>query len=73
MKHGNKKERRGLTPLRLRGAAGDSVRQDDGNHLIVSHPNMARRCKDCKGRSSFSCDRCAVGLHPQCFYRYHTG
>ena len=33
MKHGNRKERHGLDPLRLRGPAGDSVRQDNGNNL----------------------------------------
>ena len=48
----------------------DIARYDGMNHFIVSC-EQARSCRQCKGRASFRCKKCEVGLHPKCFEVYH--
>lgn len=58
--------------LEVRGAAKDSVRCDGLNHWPQHVGDSNPRCRECKGRSKFMCDKCQVPLHPQCFRPYHT-
>ena len=47
--------------------------QFDGvNHWIVK--GTQRRCSlpGCKGTSKYFCEKCNVGLHPECFRLYHS-
>ena len=48
----------------------DIVRYDGMNHFIVCC-DQARSCRQCKGRASFRCKKCDLGLHPKCFEAYH--
>lgn len=71
-KHGTKRMRPGR-PLILRGLAGDGQRRHSEGHLIVKG-EQKRRCSGvgCSGRTSYECIRCQVGLHPECFFLYHS-
>ena len=71
-KHGTKRLKPGVN-LIVRGAAGDSIRYDNNNHMIRA-TKQTRNCKGpgCKGRANFECIRCNVGLHPNgCFEARH--
>ena len=54
-------------------SAHKEFRYDGMGHLIASCEE-SRRCAypSCKGRARFQCAKCDVGLHPQCFYYYHS-
>lgn len=45
---------------------------DGKNHWIVK--GSQRRCSltGCKGTSKYFCEKCNVGLHPECFKVYHS-
>ena len=67
-KHGTKSLKPG-PHLIVRGAAGDSIRFDDHNHMIRA-TTQTRNCKGpgCKGCANFECIRCNVGLYSNgCF------
>ena len=48
-----------------------SVRYDHFDHWIVK--GNQRRCarSDCKGTTLYSCEKCGVALHPDCFTKFH--
>ena len=46
------------------------IRFDGKNHLIAPC-SQAKLCRQCKGRASYVCQKCNVGLHPKCFEAYH--
>ena len=46
----------------------ESIRRT-GRHYISK--GSQRRCRVCKKNSKFSCDRCEVPLHIECFAEYH--
>lgn len=48
----------------------DIARYDGKDHWIVQC-EQAKVCRHCKGRASFKCRKCDVGLHPKCFEGYH--
>lgn len=58
--------------LVLRGTAAESMRRDGKDHWIVSSETQQLVCRFCKGRSSWKCDKCNVGLHAKCFKVYHV-
>src|ERR1700690_84735 len=47
------------------------VRTDAKAHWIIQ--GTQRRCvaPGCKGTSVFACEKCNVGLHPDCFKAFH--
>lgn len=49
-----------------------NLRYDNLNHWIVK--GGQRRCAlpGCRGTSKYSCEKCNVGLHPDCFKIYHS-
>ena len=49
----------------------ENVRYDNIGHWIVK--GTQRRCAlyGCKGTSMYFCEKCNVGLHPDCFKTYH--
>ena len=72
-RHGTKRLQPGDIAVRIGAEAGHSLRKDGVGHLIVP-TNQSRRCghPHCQGRARFQCVKCDVGLHPHCFYYYHT-
>ena len=46
------------------------VRFDRKNHMIAPC-SQAKSCQQYKGRASYACQKCNVGLHPKCFKVYH--
>lgn len=65
------------TPSRRGRYAGyqtrDEVRFDRVGHLIVRLPGDTRkRCKECSKHTFFTCEKCLVNLHPECFKAFHT-
>jgi len=48
------------------------VRMVEENHHWIRIKNQ-RRCakKGCNGTSVFFCTKCNVGLHPECFEKFH--
>ena len=68
----NHYQSKGAVQIHIKSAHKE-FRYDGMGHLIVSCEE-SRRCAypSCKGRARFQCAKCDVGLHPQCFYYYHT-
>ena len=50
----------------------ENLRYDGLNHWLVK--GSQRRCamEGCKGTSKFFCEKCNVGLHPDCYKIYHV-
>lgn len=50
----------------------DRIRFDRKDHLIRQNRKVRFVCQECKHRTGYFCNKCKVGLHPDCFYDYHT-
>ena len=71
--HATKRPSHPATHAKLTAASLESIRYDEGNHLIKL-TKITGVCKQCKGRTKFRCTRCDVALHAEhCFYRFHGG
>lgn len=46
------------------------LRFDGSNHWL--QVSKQRRCAFCPGKTTFSCTKCDVGLHPKCHKGFHT-
>lgn len=50
----------------------DDIRFDNIGHIIIKSDNKVRRhCKVCHNHTIFSCNKCNVHIHTQCFKQYH--
>ena len=49
----------------------ENIRYDRFGHIIV-HTEQSLRCGQCEGRSRYMCEKCNVGLHPECFKTFHS-
>jgi hypothetical protein len=49
----------------------ENIRYDRFGHMIV-HTEQSLRCGQCEGRSRYMCEKCDVGLHPECFKTFHS-
>lgn len=50
----------------------DEVRYDGLNHWIVDAGGHKPECAECGGRTSKKCDKCDLGLHVDCFKKFHV-
>jgi hypothetical protein len=73
------KEIRGETPSRVSAKETTELRYDNIGHLIVKGEEayVCDRCKEDplvlkEKPTGFKCKKCNRGLHPDCFYDYHT-
>lgn len=55
---------------RRASAVLSDVRYDGNNHWIV-RGDTDRRCKACGKKTIYRCEKCDVGLHPDCHKYYH--
>ena len=56
-------------------APSESLRYDNGKHLIIEHnERLSRVCAGsvCSTRTFYLCQRCAVHVCVRCFAAYHT-
>ena len=48
------------------------IKTDKKQYWIVKGNQRRRAMRGCSGTSRYSCKKCNVGLHPECFKRYHV-
>ena len=57
--------------LSAKGKAGNYIRLDTYNHVVVKGLSKYCRCKQCGRRTCYKCEKCNVSLHPECMQGYH--
>ena len=70
--HSQEKKRTGRSASEIKGCAGENIRYDGVSHWPKHVGDGKPRCRECKRRCKFTCSKCHVGLHPECFEKYHT-
>ena len=49
----------------------DDIKKDNLGHLPIKGRHRKCALSSCSGTPKFSCVKCNVGFHPECFYDYH--
>ena len=59
------------TSLNTSGIAGNSIKLDTKDHVLVKGVSKYCRCKNCGRRTIYKCEKCNVSLHADCMKDYH--